>query len=60
MCIKMLHIIMYTDMSINYTWYLGLKGDPGERGLPGIKGDPGMLTEFSWSIILYLILNQFV
>ena len=60
MCIKMLYIIMYTDISINYTWYIGMKGDTGEPGLPGVKGDPGIHTEFPWLIILHLILNQFV
>ena len=40
-------------------WYVGLKGDPGDTGLPGVKGDPGVLTDLSLSIILYLNLNQF-
>ena len=40
--------------------WIGMKGDTGDTGLPGVKGDSGMLTEVSWSILLYLILNQFV
>ena len=49
--------------SYNYGYVIcniaGVKGDQGDTGLMGPKGDPGKLIEFTWSIILHFILNQF-